>query len=84
MTLVDAIGALGGTLTTLCWLPQVVKAVREKDTRSISLPTFVVLSIGLFCWVIYGFGKADPVLIGANLVCLGFVLTVLICKLRYG
>lgn len=84
MTLIDAIGTLGGTLTTLCWLPQVVKAVRERDTRSISLPTFIVLSIGLFCWVIYGVGRADLVLIGANTLSLAFVLTVLICKLRYG
>ncbi len=84
MTLVDAIGTLGGTLTTLCWLPQVVKAVREKDTRSISLPTFIVLSIGLGCWVVYGLGRADPVLIGANTLSLAFVLTILVCKLRYG
>ncbi len=84
MTLIDAIGTLGGTLTTLCWLPQVIKALREKETRSISLPTFIVLSTGLFCWVVYGFGKGDLVLIGANIVSLAFVLTVLLCKLRYG
>ena len=34
---VDAIGATGAVLTTLCWVPQAVKIVRERETRAISL-----------------------------------------------
>jgi MtN3 and saliva related transmembrane protein len=84
MTLIDAIGALGGTLTTLCWLPQVVKAVRRKDTQSISLPAFAVLSVGIVCWVVYGIAIRDFVVIGANVVSLILVLTIVAAKLRYG
>ena len=84
MTIIDVIGAVGGTLTTLCWLPQVRKAWREKDTRSISLPTLTILSVGVACWVIYGLGTGDLVVIGANAVSLCLILTVLTAKLRYG
>ena len=84
MTWIEVIGAVGGTLTTLCWLPQVRKACREKDTRSISLPTFTVLSVGVACWVVYGWGTGDLVVIGANSVSLCLIVTVLIAKLRYG
>jgi hypothetical protein len=35
--LIDLIGLTGAVLTTLCWLPQVMKAVREKVTRALSL-----------------------------------------------
>jgi MtN3 and saliva related transmembrane protein len=84
MTWIEVIGAVGGTLTTLCWVPQVRKAWREKDTRSISLPTLTVLSIGVACWVVYGWGTGDLVVIGANSVSLCLIVTVLIAKLRYG
>jgi MtN3 and saliva related transmembrane protein len=84
MTFIDLIGIAGGTLSTLCWLPQVRKALVEKDTRSISLPTFVVLTIGVVCWIAYGIGSADLVVVGANSVSLGLILTILIAKLRYG
>jgi hypothetical protein len=35
--LIDLIGLAGAVLTTLCWLPQVMKAVRDKETRALSI-----------------------------------------------
>jgi hypothetical protein len=35
--LIDLIGITGAALTTLCWLPQALKAIREKETRALSL-----------------------------------------------
>jgi uncharacterized protein with PQ loop repeat len=32
---IDIIGIAGATLTTLCWLPQVLKVIREKETRAL-------------------------------------------------
>jgi MtN3 and saliva related transmembrane protein len=84
MTFVDLIGTVGGTLSTLCWLPQVRKVLIEKDTHSISLPTFVVLAIGVACWIVYGIGAGDFIVIGANAVSLCFILAILTAKLRYG
>jgi MtN3 and saliva related transmembrane protein len=84
MISIDVIGTIGGMLTTLCWLPQARKAFVEMDTRSISLPTFVVLAIGIVCWIVYGFGIGDRVVIGANSVSLAFVVIILVAKLRYG
>jgi MtN3 and saliva related transmembrane protein len=84
MTMVDLIGTVGGTLSTLCWMPQVRKVLVEKDTRSISLPTFVVLAIGVACWIVYGIGAGDLIVIAANTVSLCFILAILTAKLRYG
>ena len=33
---VDAIGATGAVLTTLCWVPQAVKIVRERETVGVT------------------------------------------------
>ena len=47
---VDAIGATGAVLTTLCWVPQAVKIVRERETRAISLPgTTLSCTRGVCC-----------------------------------
>lgn len=78
------LGAIAATLTTLCWVPQAVKLLREKDARSISLPTNVLLLSGIAFWLAYGLAIGDWPLIIANFV--SFVLTAIIvaAKLRHG
>jgi MtN3 and saliva related transmembrane protein len=78
------IGAIAATLTTLCWVPQAVKLLREKDARAISLPTNLLLLTGILFWLAYGIAIRDWPLIAANLV--SFVLTAIIvaAKLRHG
>ena len=48
--MVDAIGAAGAVLTTLCWVPQAIKIVRERDTRAISLPGTLLCVVGVLFW----------------------------------
>jgi MtN3 and saliva related transmembrane protein len=84
MTVIDAIGTTAAVLTTLCWLPQVVRTVHRRDTRAISLLAFLVLAVGIGCWLIYGLAIGDLPLIGANGVSLLLVIAILMAKLRYG
>jgi MtN3 and saliva related transmembrane protein len=51
---IDIIGIAGATLTTLCWLPQALKAIREKETRALSLPTTVAFTFGVALWLFNG------------------------------
>ena len=64
--LVDIIGATGAALTTLCWLPQALKVIREKETRALSLPATAAFTLGLALWLIYGLAIDDWPLIGSN------------------
>jgi MtN3 and saliva related transmembrane protein len=82
--LIDAVGAVAATLTTLCWLPQAIKVLRERETRAISLPMTALLSLGVLLWLVYGLAIGDGPLIGANAVTLTFVLLIMGMKLRYG
>ena len=82
--LIDAIGIIGATLTTVCWLPQAIKIVRERETRSISLPATAAFALGILFWLIYGFALKDWPLIGSNIVTLALLLVILRLKLRYG
>jgi len=82
--LVDLIGAGGAALTTLCWLPQAVKVIREKETRALSLPATGAFTLGVGLWLIYGLAIGDWPLIGSNAVTLALMAPILAMKLRYG
>jgi len=82
--LINVIGAGGAVLTTLCWLPQALKVMREKDTRALSLPATAAFTLGLVLWLIYGVAIDDWPLIGSNAVSLALMAPILTTKLRYG
>jgi len=82
--LIDVIGVTGAALTTLCWLPQAMKVIRDKDTRALSLMATAAFTLGLAFWLIYGLALGDWPLIGSNAVTLALMLPILVLKLRYG
>ena len=83
-SLLDLTGAIGAALTTLCWLPQAAKTMREKDTRSLSLPATVAFTLGIALWLAYGIGLGDWPLIASNGLTLALMLPIVAMKLRYG
>ena len=83
-SIIDLAGAAAATLTTLCWLPQAVKTLRERDTRSLSWTANVTFTLGIALWLAYGIGRGDWPLIAANAVTLALMLPIVAMKLRYG
>lgn len=83
-SLIDLVGASGAMLTTLCWLPQALKVIREKETRALSLPATGAFTLGVMLWLIYGLAIDDWPLIGSNVVTLTLMTPILVMKLRYG
>jgi MtN3 and saliva related transmembrane protein len=83
-TLVDITGAAGAALTTLCWLPQALKVLRDKETRALSLWTNATFTLGVVLWLIYGLAIGNLPLIGSNAVTLALMLPILAMKMRYG
>jgi MtN3 and saliva related transmembrane protein len=82
--LIDSVGATGAALTTLCWLPQMLKVIREKETRALSLPATAAFTFGVLLWLVYGVAIGDWPLIGSNTVTLTLMAPILAMKLRYG
>lgn len=81
---VQAIGAAGALLTTLCWVPQAVKIIRERDTRAISLPGTFLCVVGVLLWLVYGLAIADVPLIGSSVVTFAMTAVILVLKMRHG
>ena len=82
--LVDAVGASGAVLTTVCWVPQAVKIIRDRDTRAISLPGTLLCVIGVLLWLIYGVAIVDGPLIGSSVITFAITAVILALKIRHG
>ncbi len=82
MELESIIGYVAAFLTTISFLPQVIRVVITKKTEDISRNMYLLLNAGVCFWLAYGFLRLDTPIIIANTITLIFSLTILIFKLR--
>ena len=83
MTLLDLLGLSAGSLTTLSFVPQVIKIWRSKSADDISTGMFAIFSAGLVMWLIYGLYLQSLPIIVSNIVTLVLTIIILILKYRY-
>jgi len=83
MMLPDVLGMIAGSLTTIAFVPQVVKTWRSKSTHDISYGMFILFSLGLLLWLAYGIVIDAMPIIVSNLVTLVLALVILGLKFRY-
>lgn len=77
------VGVAAAVLTTISYLPQVIKIWKTKSTEDISLLMFILLCSGIMLWLIYGsVNKLVPVIIG-NAVSFSLSFVVLILKIKH-
>lgn len=80
---VEALGFIAAFCTSAAFLPQLLRIVRLRSARDISLPTFLMFSIGVFLWLLYGLYTGSKPVIASNCVTLVLSVTILVLKLRY-
>ncbi len=83
MSLITSLGLLAGTLTTISFLPQVIKTWQTKSAKDISLVMFLTFCLGVFLWIIYGICIVDIPIVIANIVTFLLAGTILFFKLKY-
>lgn len=83
MDFVHHIGFVAAILTTIAFVPQVVKTYKTRHTKDISLFMYVIFSAGVLLWTIYGIILGLIPVILANSVTLLLSIFVLIMKIRY-
>jgi len=59
------------------FLPQIVKVLRTKSAKDVSIVTLIQLSLGVSLWIIYGIYLRDAIIISANGVTLLSMLILL-------
>jgi MtN3 and saliva related transmembrane protein len=83
MDYTSIIGIVAGTLTTVAFIPQVIKIWKLKETRDLSLTTFLLWFIGINIWLMYGIIRKDVVIITANAVTIILGAIILYFKFKY-
>lgn len=82
MTHTEIIGAIAATLTTIAFVPQAHKVLVYKDTHSLSLGMYVIFTIGVVLWAVYGYLRDDWVIITANGITAVLCMAILVMKVR--
>jgi len=79
----EAIGSVAAFCTTVSFLPQLIHVWRRKSGSDISLWMFLLFSLGVFLWLVYGIGIGSFPIIAANAVTLALALAILALKIHY-
>ena len=81
---ITILGLIAAALTTSAYVPQVIKAIKTKETGDISLGMYVTLIIGVVLWLVYAFLIWNIPLLVANGISLVISTWILILKIKYG
>jgi MtN3 and saliva related transmembrane protein len=77
------VGIVGGILTSISMLPQLIKIIKEKDAKNVSIIMIIVLICGLSTWIVYGVMREDWPLIITNSFSVLVNTLILIFRIKY-
>ena len=80
---VDIFGYFAAILTTVAFLPQLVKTLNTKKADDVSLTTLILFIIGVLSWIIYGYKISSTPILIANIITLILNLMILISKIYF-
>ncbi|KGO79228.1 hypothetical protein Q763_14395 [Flavobacterium beibuense F44-8] len=81
MNYTQILGLIAAILTTGANIPQAIKVIKTKSTKSLSAATYALLFAGMISWVIYGILRKDIPIILANAVAGSLCGVILFMKL---
>ena len=81
--LTTTLGLVAGVLTTIAYLPQLIKTWQSKSADDLSWRMLIILCIGIILWLVYGFSVHDIPIVAANIVTFVLASVILILKIRY-
>ena len=84
MNITDIIGYTAATLAAVIFLPQMLQTIRTKNTKGLSLPSFVLISFSNSMWLTYGLLTGDSAIILSQVFLFPMGLIILLYKLKYG
>ena len=82
MLIKDIIGYIAAILTTSAFIPQAIKVIQTKNTEGISLWMYIIFTLGVAFWLIYGLIKNELPIIVANAITLVFASIILLYKIK--
>ena len=84
MNLINFIGYAAAIIAALIFLPQVIHTVKTKDTKGLSLPTYILLTLSNSLWATYGILTNDYAIILAQACLWPMGVIILGYKIKHG
>ena len=83
MNPIEIIGFIAGFLVVVAALPQLIKSVKTKSTKDISIIMYLSICLGLLLWFVYGLLIKSTPLIITNILSFAINFSILLLKLKY-
>ena len=80
---IEFFGYFAAILTTLAFLPQLIKTFKTKKAEDVSLITLLMFLTGVFSWIIYGYKISSTPILIANTITFILNLLILIFKISF-
>lgn len=83
MLIENFIGTAGGIVSSVTFLPQVIKIWQTKSAKDLSMMTLFFLILNVSLWLTYGLLKTDFPLIITNSIVLTMILIMVYFKIKF-
>ena len=80
---IELFGYSAAILTTLAFLPQLIKTFKTKRAEDVSLITLIMFLTGVSSWIVYGYKISSIPILIANVITFILNLLILIFKVYY-
>ena len=82
-TSLELFGLIAGAITSMGFIPQLVRGYRTKKLEDVSYYMPVILAIGMVMWLVYGILKEALAVVIANAFAITCCLILILMKKRY-
>jgi len=83
MSAIEILGLAAGTITSITFIPQVIRIWKTRSVKDLSMVMVLLLIAGTTCWLTYGLLKNDTAIIYTNVIVLIMSLIIFFFKLKY-
>ena len=80
---IEFFGYFAAILTTLAFIPQLIKTLKTKKAEDVSLTTLLMFLTGVAAWIIYGIQISSKPILIANTITFLLNFLILVFKLIY-
>jgi len=80
---IEFFGYFAAILTTLAFIPQLIKTLKTKKAEDVSLTTLIMFLTGVAAWIIYGIQISSKPIFTANIITFLLNFLILVFKLIY-
>ena len=80
---IEFFGYFAAILTTLAFLPQLIKTFKTKKAEDVSLITLIMFLTGVLSWIIYGYKISSTPILIANVITFILNFLILIFKVTF-